>query len=231
MKLRPKDIAVAAVAVALMFALAWLPVAAFLIPVFFVSCLYKPVHGLIIGVFAGLVCLTFALIAVAGSGVTGVQILIVCIVWVVPRMLVGLFSSLAYQGAKKIKGKSKFMRYLPYILAVITGVATNTVLVITCLALLFPAMPIMGLAVGTYWWVFMLVGIGEALVCSLLIPPLCLTVGKALRLGEFAPKQAVKTAEPQNPADVTSPDPTLPESGEKSADVTPHQDETPPQAE
>jgi len=207
-KIKSKDITVCAVAVALMFVLAWLPVAAFMIPVVFVACSYRPKYGLIVGIFAGCTCLLWALMFGAASE-SPVNIAIICAVWIVPRGVAGWLSALAFAGVRKFRGRvpgvggreidgamdggkaaggksgGKTARWLPYNAAASAGVVTNTALVVSCLVWLFPGMEIMGLPVGAFWWAFVLIGLGELLVLNLIMPPLCLAVGKALKLGEF----------------------------------------------
>ncbi len=197
MKIKSKDIAVCAVAVALMFALAWMPVAAFLIPVLFVACNYKWRAGLIIGIFAGGVCLMYSFLIGAGSTEAVPQTVAwLCAIMVVPRALTGVFASLAFTGAKKlIKNGGKVKSVLPYNLAASAGVVTNTVLVVTALALLVPDITFFGAAAGDIWWVLVLVGLSELIVVNLFVPVLCLTVGKALKIGEFAPKKEEWKAE------------------------------------
>ena len=189
MKIKTKDITVCAVAVALMFILAWLPVAAFMIPVIFVTCLYRPKHGLIVGIFAGCMCLAVALIVGAGNDSPG-MVALVCAVWVIPRALAGWFSAYAFAAAKRVvKGEGRMARMLPYNAAVTAGVLTNTVLIVSCLALWFPELVILGVKAGEGWWVLMLIGLAELMVLNLIMPPLCITVAKALKIGEFAPSR------------------------------------------
>ena len=171
-----------------MFVLAWLPVAAFMIPVIFIACTYRPKHGLIVGVFAGCVCLGFALFASASNDNLGL-VALMCAVWVIPRALAGWLSALAFKVAKKIKTEGRFFRVLPYNAAASAGVITNTALIVACLALWFPDKMIMGIEAGSGWWILALIGLGELIVMNLIMPPLCLAVAKALRIGEFAPRE------------------------------------------
>ncbi|MCL2062474.1 MAG: hypothetical protein FWH03_07645 [Firmicutes bacterium] len=186
MKIKSKDITVCAVAVALMFALAWMPVAAFLIPVLFVACSYRYKHGLIVGVFAGCVCLMYSML-LGGHSLEIFAVL--SAIMILPRILVGLFASLAFWGAKKLfKGSGRVSRVLPYNIAATVGVLTNSVLVITALVLFLPSFPIgETTAIAA---VPLLIGMGaaELVAVNLLIPTLCLTAGKALKIGGFAPK-------------------------------------------
>lgn len=190
-KISSKDIAVCAVAVALMFALAWLPVAAFLIPVIFVSCNYKWRHGLIVGVFAGGVTLMYSFVAGAANNELHLVIALAFIM-VVPRILVGLFTSLAFWGSKQmIKGETRFKRILPYNIGASAGVITNTALVVSSLMLLFPDFVIFGLNARQYWWALVLVGLAELIVVNIIMPSLCFTVGRALKIGEFRTSMTV----------------------------------------
>jgi len=189
-KITSKDIAVCGIAVALMFTLAWMPVAAFLIPVIFVACNYKWKHGLIVGIFAGGVTLMFAFIGGAASGNPPHLVAALVIIFVVPRILVGLFASLGFWGSKKlINGKSRVSRLLPYNIGASVGVITNTALVVTALILLFPDMVILGVTARDGWWVLALVGFAELIVINILMPVLCFTVAKALKIGEFKLKK------------------------------------------
>jgi hypothetical protein len=88
----------------------------------------------------------------------------------------------------------------PYSAAASVGVITNTALVVTSLALFFPDMLILGVRAGTGWWVLLLVGLAELIAVNLFVPLLCLTVGKALKLGEFKLKPAERKAEPDENA-------------------------------
>ncbi|MCL2847529.1 MAG: hypothetical protein FWE13_02100 [Firmicutes bacterium] len=195
-----KDIAVCGIAVALMFALAWMPVAAFLIPVIFVSCNYKWKHGLIVGTFAGGVTLMFAFIGMMAGGEANepFTMVVLAFIMVVPRILVGLFTSLGFWGSKKfIKGSSRMARLLPYNIGASVGVITNTALVVTALVLLIPdfRIELFSATIADVWWLLLLVGLAELVVINIIMPALCFTVAKALKIGEFKPKPKVIESE------------------------------------
>jgi len=188
MKLSTRDITVLATALALMFALTPIPfVSLFLVPVLFIGCTQKWYMGAIAGLIFGLVSLMYAFI----MPVTPVAIAFQHAPWIpiVPRIFVGLFTSLSFWGFRKIfKSTSRFSRMLPYNLATTIGTLTNTVLVLTSLILLELYTPLFpdGLIIPALGTIYISIAI-ELVVANIIAAPLSAVVGRALRIGEFNP--------------------------------------------
>ena len=189
MKIKTKDITVCAAIVALMIVMGWMPWV-FLVPLLFAACTQKTPIALFCGFAYGCISLLYAYL----GAVTPVGLAFLQQPWIpiVPRILVGLFTCLSFVGFRKLfKGNGKVQRALPYNLAASVGVLTNTVLVVLCLVLFVPSIQVPD---GLIQYMYLLIPemiisfMFEMTFANLIVPTLCLTAGKALRLGEFAPK-------------------------------------------
>jgi len=201
MKIKTRDVTVLAVAVALMFALTPIPVpiGLFLVPVLFVAILYGWKIGAVAGLLFGLVSLMYAFtiplnfVAVAFQEAPWIAI--------VPRIFVGAFAALAFAGFRKLfrdengKAKNRFSQVLPYSLAASVGVLTNTTLVVTSMVLAVPNAAHGDVTVLIGVPTMLIAGAIEFVSMNVIMPILCITVGRALKAGEFTPRKIMRERE------------------------------------
>jgi len=199
MTIKTKTITLLAVALALMFALTPIPFASlFLVPVLFIGLTHKWHLGAITGLMFGLVSLMYAFI----MPVSIVAVAFQSAPWIaiVPRILVGLFTSLTFRGFRKIiKPKNKATKILPYNLAATVGTLTNTILVVGLFYLMAFFVPTFPTGYdGNFDIAFLgmiaIMASVELLVANIIAAPVSYSVAKAMKIGEFVPR-AVAGAE------------------------------------
>ena len=173
MKTNVKLITVGAVTVALTVVLGLLPYV-FLVPLLFTCVTRDWKISLCEGAFFGVLSFLYAFISPSPVGVT-----FIANPWIpiVPRILTALGCHGAYAGLKKIcNGNTKAAVYVPVIVACGLGSLLNTALVVPCLIWrggdLFLAI-IVETAIAACI---------EFAVAVIVVPPVAVTVGKALRL-------------------------------------------------
>lgn len=167
------------VGTALMFAIGGVPFV-FLVPLLFICCTQKVIVATIMGAIYGVVSLIYAYILVSVVAVAFIQYPLIAIV---PRIFVGLFASLSYKLASKlIKSNSKFLKLLPYAIATIVGISTNTFLVIGSLVAFAPSVALGDVTILLAVPSMLVSYIIELVAMTIIVPPLCVAVSKALKL-------------------------------------------------
>lgn len=209
MNIKTKTITLLAVALALMFALTPIPFASlFLVPVLFIGLTHKWHLGAITGLMFGLVSLMYAFVMPG----TIVAIAFQRAPWIaiVPRIFVGLFTSLSFKGFRallnKVKPKGKVgqnaVKILPYNLAATVGTLTNTILVVGLFYLMAFFNPTFPTGYDGNFDIAFLIMIAimasiEIVVANAIAAPVSFSVAKAMRIGEFVPRLKAVDVVPQ----------------------------------
>lgn len=104
---------------------------------------------------------------------------------IVPRIFVGLAAHGAYVLTRKLVTKGNKAKILPVSVAISVGCIANTGLVVTCLMLFASSVTFGELTMPLYLTTMLISGLIELVICNVVIPPLALTVGKALKLPDY----------------------------------------------
>lgn len=186
---RSRFVAVCAVILALMAVLGALPFV-FLLPLLFVSVTFDFKMSLIASLMYGSISLLYALM-----GSTIVSVAFVAAPWIpiVTRLFVGPAAHVAYRGAAKlIKGEGRLRRFLPYAIGAAAGSIVNTALVTACLVLFTPDIAAGGTVMYVYAPYLLISGAIELAVNICILPPVAMTVKKALARAGAGRGAAVK---------------------------------------
>ena len=194
MKNSGKQIAVCAVTFALTVALGWLPYV-FFVPLLF-TCVTRGwkltlIESLFFGVLSLLYSFAMPTSPVAAAFIENQWIPIV------PRVLAGAGCHAVYVGLRRAcKGGGRVAAALPVIAACAAGSILNTAMVLPCL--LWTGGAMFGDATRAVFIVSTLIsGCIELAVAVLVVPPLAITVGRALRLPDYGKEPVSVPPSPQ----------------------------------
>lgn len=177
---KSKTVVLCAVILALMAVMGALPYV-FLLPLLFVCVWSNWKMSLAASLMFGVVSLCYAFM---GSSIVSVAFVSAPWIPIVPRLFVGLGAHFAYKGADKlIRGGGKLRQSLPYAVAGAAGSLLNTGLIIACLVLFTPDVVAGGTVMYVYAPYLLISGAIELAVNALLLPPIAVTVKKALSRG------------------------------------------------
>lgn len=177
MKQRTKLITTAAIAVSLIVIFGALPYV-FFVPVLMICICFGWGMTLIGSAAFGVVSLCYAFM---GGSVVSVAFVEAPWIPILPRIIAGLGAHGVYVlAAKFIHRESKAGRYLPAALSAAAGSVLNTALVVLCLLFFVPDAALEGITIYVYVPVMLINGAIELAVNLLVVPPVSLTVKKAL---------------------------------------------------
>lgn len=186
---KSKTLVLYAITFALMIVFGLLPYV-FLLPLLFICVTADWKMAAVSGLMFGVISFCYAF---AGSSLVALAFIEAPWIPIVPRLLVGIGTHFAFSAAKKIvRGEGKFARSLPYAIAGAVGSILNTGLVVTCLILFTPDLALNGVVMYVYAPTLLIAGAIELAVNTLLLPPIALTVQKALRM---TPRKALERKE------------------------------------
>lgn len=207
MKLRSKDIAIAGLFIAIvavmtfvpmlgMIPLVFLSVNIVLVPILVCAQTTNPIVSVIVSTFFGIFSMIRAYVNPAGAGVLyfAVQNPIVS---VLPRAMIGLVAHYSYRGMRKLfKGKKQedepIIGYgnrlkkntIPSVVSAILGTATNTLLFLGALVLIYNGDVLStGTAIGLPWAMGIVATnfLPEVIVAAIMTPLIVTAVEKAIR--------------------------------------------------
>lgn len=207
MKLRSKDIAIAGLFIAIvavmtfvpmlgMIPLVFLSVNIVLVPIFVCAQTTNPIVSVIVSTFFGIFSMIRAYVNPAGAGVLyfAVQNPIVS---VLPRAMIGLVAHYSYRGMRKLfkdkkaddepvigYGNRLKKNTIPSVVSAILGTATNTLLFLGALVLIYNGDVLStGTAIGLPWAMGIVATnfLPEVIVAAIMTPLIVTAVEKAIR--------------------------------------------------
>lgn len=181
---KSKALALYAITLALMIVFGMLPYV-FLLPLLFMCVTADWKASAICGLMFGVISLCYSF---AGGSLVAVAFIEAPWIPIVPRIVVGIGAHFAYVGASKLfRGGGKFKQSLPYAIAGAAGSLLNTGLIVTCLVLFTPDVALEGVVMYAYAPYLLISGAIELAVNVLVLPPVAMTVEKAINRGARKP--------------------------------------------
>lgn len=185
MKKNVQIITISAVTLALTIILGLFPFV-FLVPLLFTCVTRDWKMSLLAALFFGVVSYLYSFM---GNSIVAVAFLENPWIPIVPRLAVGLIAHGSYVLMRKVNlGKGKLNQVLPVSVAASVGSIANTALIITCLVLFAPNATFGTITMPLYVSTMLISGVVELVAVNVVIPPLAIIVGKALKLEQFSPR-------------------------------------------